>query len=121
MLDLPTFEQIQKGLQFKYYGVAGDTPFLRAVYSSGGYEHSIVIPLMEEYAKIIDQRIHESLLAMRAYRIENPEDNVPAQIVKSNPSKVVKQPETGTMIVNVKTPKQLEKEAEEEADRIGDV
>ena len=113
------FDTIRQGLTFKYY-VNGGTPFLRATYKKQGYEHSVIIVLSDETAKIIDERIIESMLAMQAYATENPEDDKPAEVVKSNPRAIKHtiESESGTAIVTAKTPREIDKEAEDEADRL---
>ena len=113
------FEEVRSHLQFKYYGQSG-TPYLRATYANKGYEHSIIIALPEEVIKTIDQRIHESLMAMEAYGIENPEDTKPAEVVSTKmiPSSRTVATDSGTAIVTAKTPRQIEREAEDEADRL---
>ena len=114
------YEEVRNHLNFKYYGQS-DTPYLRATYKKQGYEHSIIIALPDEVIKTINQRIHESLLAMEAYAIENPEDDKPAEVIDfiGRPVKKTIIEQSGTSIVTAKTPKQLEKEADDEFNNMG--
>lgn len=120
MADLPSQDEIRKGLNFKYYSIGGNS-FLRATYiqPEQSYEHSVLVVINDELSNKFDQKIKESLLAMQAYVIENPEDATPPEIVRNNPNKVPKPVESGkSEIVTPKTPRQIEKENEEEADRL---
>ena len=120
MTELPTFGEIRSNLQFKYYGIAGSNPFLRAVYKAPGteYEHSIIIMLSDEFSKFMDERIHESLLALQAYQMEHPDDSTAPEIIRNTPRKAPKDVEEGaSTVVMPKTPRQLEKEAEDEVDK----
>lgn len=118
--NLPTSDEIKKGLNFKYYSVGGNS-FLRATYiqPKQSYEHSILVVINDELSSKFDQKIKESLLAMQTYVIENPEDSAPPEIVRSNPRQPNKPIEEGkSEIVTPKTPREIEKENEEEADRL---
>lgn len=120
-LDMLTTDEMRGDLKFKYYKVAGGKSWLHAIYQPKGqdYEHSIVVPLPEEIAKTIDERIYESLLAVQSYEFEHPADAEPPEIVRSNPRKAPsKNPDAGASeVITPKSPQQLEREAEEAADK----
>lgn len=123
MADLPTFGEIRSSIQFKYYGTAGSPPYLRASYKSlsSDYEHSIIIILTDDFSRLIDEKIQESLLAMQAYAIEHPEVDKPAEVIHAQPRHPAgdKIPDDSSMVISPKTPKQLEKEEEEQIDKLG--
>jgi hypothetical protein len=53
----------------------------------------------------------------RLQSLQNRDEPKPTQIINPNPRRIPEQPETGTIVVNRKTPQQLEKEDEDEANR----
>lgn len=117
------FVEIRDSLQFKYYGFAGSEPYIMAIYKPNGSEQSyhVLVTLPKETAEILDQRILESLLAFKAYQLDNPIDDKPAEVVKSSPRKVSRDSDSASVVVSAKTPQQIEKEAEEETDRIAGI
>lgn len=109
-------------LNFKYYHINGGQTWLHATYKSfnSSYEHSIIVPVSTELTKIIDERIAEALLAIKSYTYEHPENDGAAEVVRSNPRKAtLPEDSSESVVISAKTPKQLEREDKEEADRMG--
>jgi hypothetical protein len=118
-MDTLTPYDIWSNLNLKYHKVAGGKSYLHAVYqpTNTEYSHPLVIFLGEDFSRLIEQRIDELLVSAQVYAREHPEDLKPAEIVAGSPRKVSKQPDEGTVVVKAKTPRELEKEAEDEIDR----
>lgn len=120
-LDMLTTDEIRSNLLFKYYKVSGGTSWLHATYKADtqDYEHSIIVIVPEDVSKLIDAKIFESLLAIQSYAYEHPEDDTTAEVITANPRKAPN-PDTGSsVVVQAKTPKQLEKEDEDNVNHIG--
>lgn len=117
---MSSVDDIKNQAQFKYYKSRENVSFLRATFTEKGYEHSIIILLPDDMMRLVEQRIFESDLAAQAYEAEHLVET-PVQIVTSDPraaSKRTVEDKSGTAIVTAKTPQQLEKEAEDEIDRL---
>lgn len=118
-IDDLTVDTLRQAVRFKYYNIPGRTHYMIASYKSDGYEHAILVMLPDEFARLIDDKLYESVLAMQAYAYEHPEDSLPTEIVSSSPRKIIKQPEDGTVVVTTKTPQQLQKEERDRIERLG--
>ncbi len=114
--------ELKNSVSFKYRKNSRGEPFLYAVYRSGDYQQSVIVPMGFEYSKSIDDKLVETMSAIEFNNLDNPPDAQATEIVKQNPRKQPsKTPDDSSAVVAPKTPQQLEKEDEEKVDRIAGI